>query len=60
MLKDGSIKEKLLLTTQKSDIRPPNNGENVVGQFLLGKTLGQGTFGKVRLGTHIITGEKVK
>jgi 5'-AMP-activated protein kinase catalytic alpha subunit len=25
----------------------------------LGKTLGEGTFGKVRLGTHILTGEKV-
>jgi hypothetical protein len=25
----------------------------------LGKTLGKGTFGKVKLGTHIITKEKV-
>lgn len=27
--------------------------------LLLGKTLGEGTFGKVRLGTHTLTGEKV-
>lgn len=27
--------------------------------FLIGRSLGQGTFGKVRLGTHLITGEKV-
>lgn len=25
----------------------------------LGKTLGEGTFGKVKLATHILTGEKV-
>ena len=27
--------------------------------LLLGKSLGSGTFGKVRIGTHTITGEKV-
>jgi 5'-AMP-activated protein kinase catalytic alpha subunit len=27
--------------------------------FYIGRSLGQGTFGKVRLGTHLITGEKV-
>lgn len=30
-----------------------------VNFLLLGKTLGEGTFGKVRLGTHTLTGEKV-
>lgn len=30
-----------------------------VHRLLLGKTLGEGTFGKVRLGTHTLTGEKV-
>ena len=31
-----------------------------VGDYLLGKTIGEGTFGKVKLGTHIPTGEKVR
>lgn len=25
----------------------------------LGKDIGQGTFGKVKLGTHMLTGEKI-
>ena len=32
---------------------------STIGHFILGKTLGQGTFGKVKLGTHLLTGEKV-
>ena len=30
-----------------------------IGHYVLGKALGEGTFGKVKLGTHILTGEKV-
>lgn len=30
-----------------------------IGNYILGKTLGEGTFGKVKLGIHIFTGEKV-
>jgi 5'-AMP-activated protein kinase catalytic alpha subunit len=30
-----------------------------IGHFILKEKLGEGTFGKVRLGTHILTGEKV-
>ncbi|MCQ2815746.1 MAG: protein kinase [archaeon] len=36
-----------------------NKGQLKLGPYLLGKKLGQGTFGLVRLGTHIKTGEKV-
>lgn len=32
---------------------------NRIGNYELGKTLGKGTFGKVKEGTHIPTGEKV-
>ena len=35
------------------------DNEIVLGDFVLGKTLGKGTFGKVKLGIHRITGEKV-
>ena len=30
-----------------------------VGGYLLGKTIGEGSFAKVKLGLHIVTGEKV-
>jgi len=30
-----------------------------IGNYTLGKALGEGTFGKVRKGVHILTGEKV-
>jgi 5'-AMP-activated protein kinase catalytic alpha subunit len=30
-----------------------------VGNYALGKTLGKGTFGLVRLGKHIVTGDHV-
>lgn len=41
------------MSNQKED------SSSAVTQYLLGKTLGQGTFGKVKQGTHILTGEKV-
>ncbi|TMW61993.1 hypothetical protein Poli38472_009486 [Pythium oligandrum] len=31
----------------------------VVGEYVLGETIGEGTFGKVKLGLHLATGEKV-
>lgn len=31
----------------------------VVGNYNLGKTIGEGTFGMVKLGTHTLTGELV-
>lgn len=33
--------------------------QKVIGEYELGKTIGKGTFGKVCLGRHILTGEKV-
>jgi serine/threonine protein kinase len=31
----------------------------IVGQYMLGKTIGEGTFGKVKLAVHMPSGEKV-
>ena len=30
-----------------------------LGNYIVGNTIGRGTFGKVKLGTHLPTGEKV-
>jgi serine/threonine protein kinase len=29
--------------------------EKVIGNYILGKTIGEGTFGKVKIGKHILT-----
>lgn len=31
----------------------------IIGHYILGKTIGEGTFGKVKLGRHTLTDEKV-
>ena len=36
-----------------------NLGPKNVGHYVLSKTIGKGTFGKVKLGVHELTGEKV-
>eukprot|EP01035_Chromulina_nebulosa_P038417 gene38417-51899_t len=49
----------------RPSIRSSNGNGNaqekrkIVGQYMLGKTIGEGTFGKVKLAIHIPTGEKV-
>lgn len=40
--------------TNANDIK-----SRTIGHYVVGKSLGQGTFGKVRLGTHTITNEPV-
>ena len=32
---------------------------NLIGNYIMGKTIGKGTFGKVKLGVHKQTQEKV-
>ena len=42
---------------KKDIVLGPN--ERKIGKYILGKSIGEGTFGKVKIGTHITTGEKV-
>lgn len=46
-------------SSTKKDVPLDPNEVKGIHQFILKEKLGQGTFGKVRLGVHIITGEKV-
>lgn len=39
--------------------KKPQGKGGGIGHYILGKTIGEGTFGKVKLGTHILTGETV-
>jgi len=34
--------------------------KKLIGPYIIGKTIGQGAFSKVKLGYHVETGEKVK
>eukprot|EP01046_Picozoa_sp_COSAG06_P077563 COSAG06_NODE_25315_length_640_cov_0.654344_1_plen_58_part_10 len=38
---------------------PPTRGGVKIGPYALAKTLGVGSFGKVKLGQHDLTGHKV-
>eukprot|EP00442_Polarella_glacialis_P001907 CAMPEP_0115136876 /NCGR_PEP_ID=MMETSP0227-20121206/56642_1 /TAXON_ID=89957 /ORGANISM="Polarella glacialis, Strain CCMP 1383" /LENGTH=994 /DNA_ID=CAMNT_0002544009 /DNA_START=12 /DNA_END=2996 /DNA_ORIENTATION=+ len=44
---------------QMQQSRGPHVSNKSLGHYILGKTIGEGTFGKVKLGRHILTGEKV-
>jgi serine/threonine protein kinase len=37
----------------------PSKKIKIIGHYILGKTIGEGTFGKVKLGQHTLTTEKV-
>ena len=49
---------RLEANKKATDIKLAPN-ERKVGQYILGKSIGEGTFGKVKLGRHIPTNEKV-
>ena len=45
--------------SQFTESRPNTFGGIKIGHYLLGETLGNGTFGKVKIATHQITGYQV-
>ena len=66
---DNDIQTKKNKNTQDDSPSAPDEEENLekekncegkhIGGFIIGKTKGKGTFGKVKQGTHIVTGDKV-
>ena len=58
-------KEQEAATQSQSQVQPkteegePQYRGKVVGNYVLGRDLGKGTFGKVKVGSHQTTGEKV-
>mmetsp|Transcript_2705 Transcript_2705/g.2852 ORF Transcript_2705/g.2852 Transcript_2705/m.2852 type:complete len:650 (-) Transcript_2705:365-2314(-) len=50
-------------TDTDSSVRPEKSqvtkGSRSIGHYMIGKTIGEGTFGKVKIGTHLLSGEKV-
>ena len=56
------------MSSKRNSNRPKSRGarvvsntniQKIVGSYILGKTVGEGTFGKVKIAVHIPTGEKV-
>jgi serine/threonine protein kinase len=55
-------KEKKMIKSERNhslSLKERMNEEEILRDFIIGETLGKGTFGKVKLGVHKITGEKV-
>lgn len=46
-------------TSRNFSTKDVQEKRQVVGQYMLGKTIGEGTFGKVKLAVHMPSGEKV-
>ena len=53
------LKNKANITNENKSKNRISKGKILDGQFIVGEEIGKGTFGIVRIATHIITGEKV-
>jgi serine/threonine protein kinase len=53
------VRPALTNIPQPPPINDKKSRQRSIGHYIIGKNIGEGTFGKVKLGTHILTGEKV-
>ena len=53
------VNSDITQTDLQPDSKKPTSNDKTIGHYVLGKSIGEGTFGKVKLGTHILTNEKV-
>ena len=56
-MKQGSA--KACDKSPKKNNHGMNIKKRIIGNYYVGKSIGEGTFGKVKMGTHTLTGEKV-
>ena len=57
----NSFRNQIIMTNEEKIITTERKKAhyNAFGPYRLGKTIGQGEFGKVKLGVHIKTGQQV-
>jgi serine/threonine protein kinase len=58
-VKDVLVAAPIKQASKKSAGKKKHEKTKSIGHYIIGREIGQGTFGKVKLGTHILTGEKV-
>ena len=51
--------QKINIDKEKKSSKGLNIRRRIIGNYHVGKSIGEGTFGKVKMGTHTLTGEKV-
>ncbi|EAS00862.2 Serine/Threonine kinase domain protein (macronuclear) [Tetrahymena thermophila SB210] len=56
---NGKMSQQSSKDQQQMNSRSTINKKKYIGHYIIGETLGEGTFGKVKVATHILTGEKV-
>ena len=56
----GQLKAGQPAPVNAANGKKPVAKSRCIGHYMIGKNIGEGTFGKVKAGTHNVTGEKVR